>query len=175
MWRGKPASLPHQLWCSALPLPTGNDKHHFQPRLTGTLAAKPTETQSMSVCVCVIVCKRKREGAITRIFFVGFHVSRHVWVLVCTSLAHVCVRTSISQTNLELMCAIVFLCTLANFPSSQMKLSFESFYIMSHAVLAGAVCHNGSRWCKMWPSCQEPAKYISLRELFEPLHVKPSS
>lgn len=127
------------------------------------------------VCVCVIVCKRKREGAITRIFFVGFHVSRHVWVLVCTSLAHVCVRTSISQTNLELMCAIVFLCTLANFPSSQMKLSFESFYIMSHAVLAGAVCHNGSRWCKMWPSCQEPAKYISLRELFEPLHVKPSS
>lgn len=52
---GEPASLPHQLWRSAFPLPTGNDKHHFQPSLTGTLAAEPTETQScvydgVSVC-----------------------------------------------------------------------------------------------------------------------------
>lgn len=53
---GEPASLPHQLWCSALLLPTGNDKHRSQPRTAGTLAAEPTATQS-PVCVRVPVCK----------------------------------------------------------------------------------------------------------------------
>lgn len=66
---------------------------------------KPTETLSCVYdCVCLCVRETAREQLL--MFFVCgfFHVSSHVWVLVCISLARVC--TSIRPTNLWLMCAI---------------------------------------------------------------------
>lgn len=52
VWRRKPASLPHQWWSRALPLSTGNDRHHFPPCFTGTLSAKPTDS-CMHTCECM--------------------------------------------------------------------------------------------------------------------------
>lgn len=98
VWRGKPASLPLQSCCSALPLPTGNDKHHSQPRSTGPLAVNLK--QRARACVCVFV-------QLLLLLLCFRYSCMQTCMSACVGLVHTCVCTSISLTDPWLIWVVV--------------------------------------------------------------------